>query len=176
MFFPTMKRGVAFVSLIAALAFVSGCASKGGADAPTPESAAPTGPRLLESGQSLGSFTVSAADTLADDVAAAAEQFSIASKIEKEVDRNNDIGGGSLAVDVKVVSMRLRSVGNAIALGLMSGVDWIAVKVTVTDNGTVVKEFEEKSSNSYGGLGYGGREKRADRMVADLAKRIIKGI
>lgn len=172
-----LKRGVVLTSLTMALALLGGCASKGGSDSSAaPETAAPTGPNLLKSGKTINSFTVSAADTLAEDVAAAADQFSVANKIENEVKRNNELGAGTLEVDVKVVSMRLRSVGNAIALGLMSGVDWIAVKVTVSEDGAVVKEFEEKSSNSFGGLGYGGREKRVDRMVRDLGKRIIRSI
>ncbi len=175
MLVSNIKKGALLTSLVAMLMLLSGCASKGGSES-APETTAPKGPSLLKSGKTMGSFSVSAADTLADDVAAAAEQFSVASKIENEVKRNNQTTGGALAVDVKVVSMRLRSVGNAIGLGLMSGVDWIAVKVTVSENGSVVKEFEEKSSNSFGGLAYGGREKRVDRMVRDLAKRIVNGV
>jgi len=172
---PVMRQFLTLTFLSTVL-ILSGCASRGDTgEAPTESEA--TGPSLLKQGKSVGDVSVSLDNTvLAEDVVAVAEQFSVASKLDSSLRDRDQVGSGGLALDVKVVSMRLRSVGNAIGLGLMSGVDFIAIKVAVTEDGAVVKEFEERSSNSLGGFAYGGREKRVDRMIRDLTNRILNRV
>lgn len=175
MLLSVTPKYTAVFAMIIALAFTAGCASKGGSSAE--ESSAASGPKLLTGGKSVGDVGVTLdSSALAADVLPVAEQYSVASKLDTSLRGRKEVGGGDLAVEVKVVSMRLRSVGAAMGAGLLSGVDWIAIKVAVSENGAVVKEFEEKSTNSLGGFIYGGREKRVDRMIKDLTNRILKRI
>ncbi len=161
-----LAKRLAVVTLIALMAFVSGCASRGGAED------TPTTPSLRSAGKSVGSLSVSLADTLADDVKVVATDYTLAPDLDSNIRKNMDVGSGTLSVDVSIVKVKLRNNATAIFAGLYAGPDIIAARVVVREGGAVVKEFTT-SSHTTRGAGRGGR---AAHILKDLGKRVANGI
>lgn len=161
--------------LIALLTLAVGCSTvSGGVQKPQNP---PSGATLFDSNSGLRSVTASLDETtLPEEVLAEARQFTVAERIRRQVGGTAGVGQGDLSVDVKLIGMRLRGTGTAVWWGVMAGVDWMTVDVTVTRNGAQVKQFQTGVSTFLGGFVFGGREVRVDRMVDELARRIIAGI
>ena len=169
------RLAVLVVGALAALLVATGCSVvSGGTKEPTNP---PQGPSL-RAGASVASVTTSLDEAaLGEPAAVEARQFTIAERLETQVRAATGSSGGSgLAVDVRVIGLRLRSTGTAMWWGFFAGADWLTVDVKISRSGRAVKEFQTGVSTSLGGFVFGGRERRVDRMVRELAERIVEGI
>lgn len=162
-------------SLFVLLLVATGCSSVSGGTQ-KPENP-PTGDSLLAPGAGLRSVSATLDESiLPEDVVAEARQFTVAERLQAQLNARSGSGGGDLSVAVRVIGMKLRSTGTAIWWGVMAGSDWITVDVDVTRNGQTVKQFQTGVSTFLGGVAFGGREVRVDRMVNELANRVVEGI
>jgi len=172
----SLERVVVMPALLLAAALLGvGCASVSGG-VQTPQNP-PSGASALSGGHAVETVSVAMDEALPAGVVTEANQFKVAERLESRIEaRAPTSGTRDLVVDVRVIGMRLRSTGNAIWWGFMSGADWLTVDVSVKRRGSTVKSFQTGVSTALGGFIYGGREKRVDRMVGELADRIVAGL
>ena len=169
------RHAFLIVSLLALALAAAGCSSTGSGTQSSGDGS--TGTALFESGARLRSVSASLDESaLAEDVVAAAKQFTVTDRLQTRVRSTAPAGSGDLDVEISVVGMRLRSVGSAIWWGVMAGADTLTVDVTVRRGSQTVETFQTGVSTMLGGFAFGGREVRVDRMVNELARRIVAGI
>ena len=76
-------------------------------------------------------------------------------------------------VQIRITRFRLRSSSSAFWLGLMAGADVIGCSVDVSKGGKLSHSFETDTSTIIGGLIRPGSLTRFNRLVAELARRIV---
>lgn len=170
-----LRRATLMASLLASLLLISGgCASSGGAGSDVTKE---PGPSVIVGGKTVSSISISASDSLAQKTLDIIEKANVANEIETGIRRHLNNGrisdSGSLAVDIEIVSMRVRSWASVFLWGAMAGADWITVIVTVTENGQQLKTFRTGTSTIRGGWSV---QRRISRLLTTLSKRISTGI
>jgi len=77
---------------------------------------------------------------------------------------------------VEITTFRLRSSSSAFWLGAMAGADTIACIATVQKPGEAPRTFNTDTSTAMGGFIRPGSTNRFNRLVKELARRIVAGI
>lgn len=83
---------------------------------------------------------------------------------------------GEFTLHIALVRFRLRSDQLALWVGSYAGLDRLAVRVEVRRANQVDRSFETNTSTILGGIVYRNANKRLDRLIAELARRIVGGI
>ncbi len=167
---------LSFVSFIVLSFFMVGCSGKQSSNSVEK-------PGALPSGYLVNNVLVNIDELkLAEDRITSAKKYEINSRLESGVTTllqegsHFDAAKGDITLHITLTDFRLRSGASALWLGVMAGADRLAVDVSVSQQGKIVKTFQTDTSTVLGGLALPAPSQRINRMAKTLSTRIVSGL
>ncbi len=103
-----------------------------------------------------------------------AVEDSLTAAIRQRLTATGKLEPAGATLEVKIISMRLRSTTTAVLWGVLAGPDHLRAQVTVSNNGAVLKTFIAEANRTSGAMAGAGSGGRIEGMCEELAYSLIQ--
>lgn len=99
---------------------------------------------------------------------------SLTAAIRQRLTATGKLEPAGATLEVKIMSMRLRSTTTAVLWGVLAGSDHLRTQVRVVNNGTALKTFTAEASRTSGAMAGAGSGGRIEGMCEELAFALVQ--
>ena len=103
-----------------------------------------------------------------------AVENTLTAAIRQRLTASGNLESAGATLEVKIISMRLRSTTTAVLWGVLAGPDHLRAQVRVLDKGTVRKTFVTEASRTSGAMAGAGSGGRIEGMCEELAFALVQ--